>query len=80
MCTERQKLISELRMADFMSPLAAKKLCKVAANEIERLVEQLEFIAESHDAGRHEGLPEPYPAHDAETMWAVACESLRGTK
>jgi hypothetical protein len=36
----------------------------------------LEFIAESHDAGRHDGLTEPCPAHDAETMWAVARDSI----
>src|SRR3954451_10175462 len=41
--------------------------------------EALEFIAEGQDAGRHDGLPEPCPAHDAETMWAVACEALRAT-
>lgn len=40
------------------------------------LREALEFIAESHDAGRHDGLPEPCPAHDADTMWAVAVAAL----
>ena len=38
--------------------------------------EALEFIAEEHDAGRHDGLPEPCPAHDADTMWATARAAL----
>lgn len=37
----------------------------------------LETIAEAHDAGRHDGLPEPCPAHDAETMFAIATEALK---
>jgi predicted RNase H-like nuclease (RuvC/YqgF family) len=40
--------------------------------KIKRLWEALEFIAEAHDAGRHDGLPEECPAHDAETMFSVA--------
>lgn len=40
------------------------------------LREALEFIAEEHDAGRHDGLPEPCPAHDADTMWATARAAL----
>ena len=36
----------------------------------------LETIAEARDAGRHDGLPEPCPAHDAETMFAVATNAL----
>lgn len=43
------------------------------------LVEALEYIADSHDAGRHDGLPEPCPAHDAEEMWAVAREALKAS-
>ena len=39
-------------------------------------VEALQFIAEEHDAGRHDGLPEPCPAHDAITMWALARQAL----
>lgn len=44
---------------------------------IVRLREALEYIAESHDAGRHDGLPEQCPAYDAETMWAVANNALK---
>jgi len=36
----------------------------------------LETIAESHDAGRHDGLPEACPAHDADTMFAIARAAL----
>jgi hypothetical protein len=36
----------------------------------------LEIIAESHDAGRHDGLPEACPAHDADTMFAIARAAL----
>jgi hypothetical protein len=38
--------------------------------------EALEFITEAHDAGRHDGLPEDCPAHDADTMFAVARSAL----
>lgn len=47
-----------------------------AEERVKVLSEALEFIAEEHDAGRHDGLPEPCPAHDAETMWAVARQAL----
>lgn len=44
--------------------------------EVERLTETLETIAEGRDAGRHDGKPEHYPAHDADTMFALACAAL----
>ncbi len=50
---------------------------EAASGELERLREVLEFIAEEVDAGRHDGLPEPSPAHDDVTMWAVAREVLK---
>jgi hypothetical protein len=40
------------------------------------LVEALEQIAEEHDAGRHDGLPEPCPAHDDVLMWTIARAAL----
>jgi hypothetical protein len=40
------------------------------------LREALELIAESNDAGRHDGKPEPCPVHDADTMFAVARRAL----
>lgn len=46
--------------------------------KIGELEAALEFIAEAYDAGRHDGLPEPCPAHDAETMFAVANAALKG--
>jgi hypothetical protein len=46
--------------------------------ERDRLREAMEFIAEERDAGRHDGLPEPCAAHDAETMFAVARAALEG--
>jgi len=45
---------------------------------VEKLEGALETIAEEHDAGRHDGLPEPCPAHDADTMFAVARQALTG--
>ncbi|MFH5927430.1 hypothetical protein [Roseomonas xinghualingensis] len=44
--------------------------------EVERLRAALETIAEEHDAGRHDGQPEPCPAHDADTMFAIARAAL----
>lgn len=44
--------------------------------ENDKLRAALECIAEEHDAGRHDGLPEPCPAHDADTMFAIACAAL----
>lgn len=56
-----------------IAALAAKEA------EIAKLREALEFIAEEHDAGRHDGLPEPCPAHDDVTMWATARQALKET-
>jgi hypothetical protein len=41
-----------------------------------RLREALETIAEGRDAGRHDGLPEDYPVHEADLMFAVARAAL----
>ncbi len=41
-----------------------------------KLEEALERIAESRDAGRHDGLPEECPAHDQYTMWLDARAAL----
>lgn len=40
------------------------------------LREALEAIAEGRDVGRHDGLPEDGPAHDADTMFALARAAL----
>ena len=48
--------------------------------ENERLREALETIAEERDAGRHDGLPEPCPAHEDVTMWAIARAALGDTQ
>lgn len=50
---------------------------RVEAGVREKFREALEAIAEEHDAGRHDGLPEPCPAHDADTMFAIARAALR---
>lgn len=62
---------------------AAVGMCSDAADhidkleaEIKRLREALEYIAESHDAGRHDGKPEECPAHDDVFMWLMAREAL----
>lgn len=51
---------------------------RLLSTEAERdcLKAALETIAEEHDAGRHDGLPEPCPAHDADTMFYVARKAL----
>jgi len=56
----------------------AEKCSCAATHEAraERLRVALETIAEEHDAGRHDGLPEPCPAHDADTMFYVARKAL----
>ena len=51
----------------------------VARAEAAGLREALEEIAEERDAGRHDGLPEPCPAHDADTMFALARNALSAT-
>lgn len=43
----------------------------------QRFREALGFIAEEQDRGRGDGQPEPGPAHDDVTMWAVALNALR---
>ena len=48
------------------------------AAEIERLREALEYVAESRDAGRHDGLREECPANDEVMMWLRAREALNG--
>ena len=44
-----------------------------------RFKEALEEIAEESDSGRHDGLPEPCPAHEDVVMWLRAREALKGT-
>ena len=56
--------------------LALERDLAAARAENDKLREALECIAEEHDAGRHDGLPEPCPAHDADTMFAIACAAL----
>ncbi len=48
-----------------------------ARKEAERLREAMDFIAEGIDVGRHDGLPEEGPAHDADTMFAVARDARK---
>jgi hypothetical protein len=50
--------------------------CLEAANVIEKFRKALDFIAEGIDVGRHDGLSEDGPAHDADTMFAVARKAL----
>jgi thiamine monophosphate synthase len=45
--------------------------------DVGRLREALDFIAEGIDVGRHDGLSEDGPAHDADTMFAVARKALK---
>ena len=44
-----------------------------------RFKDALEEIAEESDSGRHDGLPEPCPAHEDVVMWLRAREALEGT-
>ena len=41
-----------------------------------RMEAALREIAQAHDAGRHDGKPEPCPALDADTMFALATAAL----
>jgi hypothetical protein len=47
-----------------------------AVARVEKLEAALEQISEAHDAGRHDGKPEPCPVHDADTMFAIAIAAL----
>jgi hypothetical protein len=56
---------------------------RAAAQEIRHLravnaelLAALDQIAQERDAGRHDGLLEPCPALDADTMWAIARAAL----
>lgn len=44
-------------------------------DDLRRMREALEYIAESHDAGGLV-LPWPCPAHDEYEMWAIALDAL----
>jgi len=46
---------------------------------VAELIAALEMIAEGRDVGRHDGLPEDGPAHDVDTMFAVARRALGQT-
>lgn len=48
--------------------------------KLERAESALEEIAESRDAGRHDGLPEPYPVHEQYAMWSIAREALASAR
>lgn len=58
------------------SEIAHRDMIADALERLEVLEEALEEIAEDHDAGRHDGLPEPCPALDADTMFAIARRAL----
>ena len=67
---EVERIVSYVKSMDklgYISHLEAKNA---------RLREALEFCAEEQDRGRHDGKPEPGPAHDDVTMWAVARAAL----
>ncbi len=53
-----------------------RKRAEAAEAREQALREALATIAEEHDAGRHDGQPEPCPAHDADVMWAIARAAL----
>lgn len=55
---------------------ALLSLVREQDGEIARLREALEYIAEEHDAGRHDGRPEACPANNAVQMWSAAREAL----
>lgn len=69
-CGNGQTPSDSTRIAELEAELADSKA------SAKRLREYMEIIAESHDAGRHDGLPECCPAHDSETMWGVAQTAL----
>jgi hypothetical protein len=62
--------------ASQLRALDAERKCEAQQQEIAELRRALESIAESRDAGRHDGKPEPYPAHTDVEMWLRAQEAL----
>lgn len=75
-----------LKLADWLSGNALPRDRKAATAiytllaDNERLRGALEEIAEEHDAGRHDSLTEPCPAHNDLHMWLIAREALGETK
>jgi len=51
-----------------------------AEGRCEKLGVALSYIAEEHDAGRHDGKPEACPAHDAVEMWLCALTALKDSE
>lgn len=76
--TLEAELLEQARIVGAGGERELALMAKVTALEAEvaRLREALVFIAEEHDAGRHDGLPEPCPAHDDITMWIAARAAL----
>lgn len=72
---DRAKLLASHRALE--RELAEARAARLAAEaDAAALRDALEYIAEEHDAGRYDGKPEPCPAHDDVTMWAVARDAL----
>ena len=69
----------EHRIQTTGGPSVFDRIAELKANT-DQLVEALEFIAEESDAGRHDGLPEPCPAHSDYEMWIKAREALQAHK
>lgn len=65
-------------MPQQMREMAEEAADTIAALErkLEVAREGLEAIAEETDAGRHDGLPEPCPAHEDVAMWTIARTTL----
>lgn len=60
----------ERQRGELIGTVLAHKAALAAA--ITEAVEMVRFCAESHDAGRHDGKPEPCPANSDVAMWSYA--------
>ena len=74
--------VESLRFVDDAAYIVATqpRVMRELIERLERYERALEQIAEEHDAGRHDGLPEPCPAHEAGVMWHVARSALAGDR
>lgn len=64
-------------MGGLANKIAELRIELTAANEkLASAREVVEFVAQSRDAGRHDGKPEECPAHDDVVMWLRAKDFL----
>jgi len=80
---DRDSRVPEYARRERLTTAAAQEaaaLIESLSHDREVMREALDLIAEGHDVGRHDGLAEEGPAHDADTMFAVARAALASLK